>query len=389
MTEMEQPVSEPHGALRGQDKMDAHLAGNAVLAKTSLACQVCFELFPSEELVRKICGKTCPAVVCHSCLEEYMNTKLNDQIRGVPSKLTCPVCIQPVNLVRWKRRAPFVYMESILDNFSYHVEAACEILCPECHEVSTVLPDAQDRVYSIAMTRSYKSHVPALRAKCAAFCQHRISAAELVDYIIEVFDDYCDLVLESVVPLIHDTERRVTLVLYILHQDPFTFTACCDAAVCFRCKVAGHHEDQDCSAMFPNVDDVAQCPECNVFLVKGDGCNSMTCVCGACFEWDEEVVRYRMQSMTARHIAAFKRVSRFLQVRVWRSRYDLVLDELPFGFIDLKLRVGRTSAAFRQLWQRFKRVSPAPAPIATICHHLLRDQPTTGPSSKPDKALWA
>jgi hypothetical protein len=26
--------------------------------------------------------------------------------------------------------------------------------------------------------------------------------------------------------------------------------------------------------------DIATCPECNIQLIKGDGCNSITCICG-------------------------------------------------------------------------------------------------------------
>jgi hypothetical protein len=32
-------------------------------------------------------------------------------------------------------------------------------------------------------------------------------------------------------------------------------------------------------------DEVVPCPSCGLQLVKGDGCNSITCLCGESFNW--------------------------------------------------------------------------------------------------------
>lgn len=38
-----------------------------------------------------------------------------------------------------------------------------------------------------------------------------------------------------------------------------------------------------------NYVDLIPCPQCGVTLTKGDGCDSMTCVCGHCFGWSTEL----------------------------------------------------------------------------------------------------
>eukprot|EP00602_Paraphysomonas_sp_CaronLab_P009448 CAMPEP_0185030104 /NCGR_PEP_ID=MMETSP1103-20130426/16863_1 /TAXON_ID=36769 /ORGANISM="Paraphysomonas bandaiensis, Strain Caron Lab Isolate" /LENGTH=414 /DNA_ID=CAMNT_0027565089 /DNA_START=680 /DNA_END=1920 /DNA_ORIENTATION=- len=36
------------------------------------------------------------------------------------------------------------------------------------------------------------------------------------------------------------------------------------------------------------LNDIIPCPQCGVQLVKGDGCNAITCVCGCSFHWNKE-----------------------------------------------------------------------------------------------------
>jgi hypothetical protein len=65
------------------------------------------------------------------------------------------------------------------------------------------------------------------------------------------------------------------------------------------------HLGIDCAKNRPDFDDLAQCPDCGVFIVKGDGCMWILCLCGADFHWLREVVRLRMQSLLPAHKAAF------------------------------------------------------------------------------------
>lgn len=81
--------------------------------------------------------------------------------------------------------------------------------------------------------------------------------------------------------LIVDVERKAALYLRFCLMFPQVRSLCCSRLHCFKCKVVGH--DGLCSS---NVSDVVKrCPKCNIGLVRGDGCDSITCICGHRFSW--------------------------------------------------------------------------------------------------------
>eukprot|EP01034_Spumella_vulgaris_P034316 gene34316-42320_t len=87
---------------------------------------------------------------------------------------------------------------------------------------------------------------------------------------------------------IADTERRVNLHLRYIRDRPKVVTTCCNAQHCFRC-ITKAHEGVTCEENVGNTDNaIVHCPACNISLVKGDGCDSVTCVCGHYFEWEFE-----------------------------------------------------------------------------------------------------
>lgn len=90
-----------------------------------------------------------------------------------------------------------------------------------------------------------------------------------------------------VMNLLPDIERRANLYLRYVLKEPFVDSLCCSRAHCFKCKIQGGHEGRPCEQMMSDNDQVRYCPSCAIAVVKGDGCSSLTCICGHNFTWDD------------------------------------------------------------------------------------------------------
>ncbi|CAM9779774.1 unnamed protein product [Ectocarpus fasciculatus] len=88
-----------------------------------------------------------------------------------------------------------------------------------------------------------------------------------------------------------DSERRASLHIRFIRSNPTVTTQCCNSLHCYPCRVVGGHHPQTCEQYEAGRghQDVCKCPGCGVYVVKGDGCDSISCVCGHDFDWSELV----------------------------------------------------------------------------------------------------
>merc|ERR1712060_186141 len=95
-------------------------------------------------------------------------------------------------------------------------------------------------------------------------------------------------ILNNVLSLISDIERRCMLHVAALRRHPKIFTPCCGIALCWKCKIAGHHPGMTCEEIQQAELQVeAQfCPNCGVATQKTEGCQQIACLCGAIWQWD-------------------------------------------------------------------------------------------------------
>jgi hypothetical protein len=97
-------------------------------------------------------------------------------------------------------------------------------------------------------------------------------------------------VMVHVLQLIANPERRNVLHLRYLNERPRFYTPCCSRLHCFRCKTKDFHEGASCEENTAHLDSsIVPCPNCNISLAKADGCNAVSCVCGAQFSWTSEL----------------------------------------------------------------------------------------------------
>jgi hypothetical protein len=80
-----------------------------------------------------------------------------------------------------------------------------------------------------------------------------------------------------------DPEREASMLSAYWRKFPEVFSTCCHRKHCYRCHISGFHDGLTCEAYQASkteLEDVLPCPQCGVQLTKGDGCNSVNCVCG-------------------------------------------------------------------------------------------------------------
>eukprot|EP00903_Cladosiphon_okamuranus_P020276 g18607.t1 len=120
---------------------------------------------------------------------------------------------------------------------------------------------------------------------------------EVRDMDQESRDNLMHMLMNSV----EDSERRSNLHIRFIRSNPMVTSKCCKALHCFRCRIVGSHAPLTCEQYEATRghQDVCKCPGCGVYVVKGDGCSSITCICGQSFNWHELVEDRNLQVANA------------------------------------------------------------------------------------------
>ncbi|KDO18779.1 hypothetical protein SPRG_14914 [Saprolegnia parasitica CBS 223.65] len=307
-------------------------------------CDVCMDDVDCTNLVARLCRDDCPARLCPTCIAGFLDVRARDAIFGVLTKLPCPVCVTPMNTVRFQLQLDPLFVDaspsapdetliesevearesgsdaaaswiaakqaakaSILESLAMYdrkLAGACTMKCPSCHSDHSQLPASSSD--PLELPAALELHLPALLDVHRRFCQHEASVTELVAFVDATFsgEDTTD-VKQKLLQSTADKERQGALFLRLVQQNPFIQTLCCSVDVCFACQTAGHHHGSECVAgALGRVHDIVACPSCALPLVKGDGCDSVNCFCGAAFNWPKAVLDAKMRQLTTRHKAS-------------------------------------------------------------------------------------
>ncbi|KAF1317835.1 hypothetical protein FI667_g14458, partial [Globisporangium splendens] len=263
------------------------------------SCQICFEP-PCEDgaVVRSLCGSKCSAVVCRDCLTTHIQVGLERSYGGMLPKVRCPICLTLMNKNQWMHHLDTNKGAKVLQVYEELCEQACSLTVPCCHQSGyTHLPiaDGVDGVPEeevdnpLRLLPSVKAKIPEFRRKCRAFCRHQLSGRALLDYIFETFGaEKDDTIVQRTLRRIDDEERRASLLLSYLYLRPAIYTHCCNYAVCFNCKRIGHHNKCDSDTVIDEASSIVQCRDCRSMILKVEGCDSVTCLCGYYMDWNFE-----------------------------------------------------------------------------------------------------
>ena len=239
--------------------------------------------------------------ICHECLHAYVVKTLfpngrDSRMTGVCPRIACP--FHPKNTLvqaTWKDHVP-------PEVSAAQKEMAAQTLsfqCGGCHSRKSLYRDDPadfDRSAFAPSVSGAKSHI-------LEYAAGRTVPAALLDAMGA--SEGLDLL--ELLPHVADPERRAALHLAYLRRFPSFDTFCCRVRHCFRCRVHRGHPGMTCAEYQASrpVSDVLSCANCGVFLVKGDGCSSVTCVCGTSFSWPERLrqVQAERLALARQHFA--------------------------------------------------------------------------------------
>ncbi|KAG3072986.1 hypothetical protein PI124_g20866 [Phytophthora idaei] len=274
----------------------------------SVTCQICLEELTSKDqiIVTHLCSTTCPAVFCLSCLEKHLLLAMEVPYTGALPKIRCPICLVPVNRQQWIRclDTDAATTEHLIERYTRLCEASCNFTCPGCHNAQyTQLPAfyqnaCRDFANAVALTLrpSEKTRIPELRRVVRRFCRHSktTTARDVIRHIVDNFPaSKTNCIIHEVLPRIQDQERRATLLLTYHSIHRRVVTRCCGFFACFNCKRTMYDESTPCACEEEDKDvisdeDIIECRNCRVMIVKVDGCSSVWCVCGFSMSWTDE-----------------------------------------------------------------------------------------------------
>lgn len=231
-------------------------------------CAICLDRIysPKDVVTCDNCQQSdAPSVSCRKCFTRHVDI-LQDGFHRVLRPITCPCCVAPLQTRSHLRNRTILRQR---DN----ARALLELKCPRCHNDCNMY----DRFFRYHHVDEYHHIKPDTLFFDKYYVHYKISAREAVLHInhysqlYQLFNTYSSA----------QTERHAHMLNAFLNKIKFTTTPCCDARVCFPCRATAI--DHVCD---PNVQGgIKKCPNCTRSLVKGEGCDSITCPCGEQLRW--------------------------------------------------------------------------------------------------------
>lgn len=371
-------------------------------------CQICLEQVDAAQLLtgEQLCLSQCSARVCRACLRGHVRAALDSCYAGVLPRVRCPICLARLPKSQWSALADADGEPELARRYANFCQRACSLQAPCCHKIGyTHLPDfdaksehpavdsAQPLVHKTEANTAEKQPEPTASpnddvtavadattttseavdtttdrgddaagttledqlkleffARCREFCFHRAESRAVVQFVLDQFQDpkRAEAVLEEALARIADDERRAALLLSFLYLRPAATTRCCRRAFCFNCKRNGHHST--CEGEAIDISScVAQCRSCCVMIVKVEGCDSVSCVCGFTMSWGNELA---IQTRNRRQLIAVDIFDRALYDR-WEAWRTKIRGWAPM--FQQKLEVRRKRVLLRQYLPMLRR----------------------------------
>lgn len=271
-------------------------------------CGICFS---DDVQVGRFCGRnSCDGYFCSDCMQHHASSFAEGSFYAMPW-LKCPGCAARLPTQSWLH----LISEDLRQQYLRNGKSLLTFRCPSCHSPGTLFKEELENEEAIAKerelaeslgeqstrlkqmwqafanaTESTDAFVPAVVAFLEAYCTKKDEEHEPQEDA-QVFSPTLSWAVPRMLASVKDPERRCCLQLGLLRKFPKMFTPCCDAKICFKCKVKDWHPGISCEdRQREEMSKAVQfCPSCGVATVKSEGCDHIVCVCGTDWTWVDPV----------------------------------------------------------------------------------------------------
>lgn len=254
---------------------------------------------------------------CVECYTYDIECHINETNPGSCPPIYCALNHKNITTSHKKRIIPYNKWKKIVspDAVKAHNKLYLSVLaflCGGCHSLKNLNIQINDSDYEsvsnkatqelmeILANNGNQRSIDALKDDLNRFATGDLLVDELLQSIINVYfppqmigvdEKKSWECMSKILRIIPDPERRACLQLKYYNHYPRFYTHCCTREHCFRCKTKDWHQGKTCDENSAALDNgIVVCPNCSLHLSKGDGCNTVTCVCGKQFSWSSELL---------------------------------------------------------------------------------------------------
>lgn len=288
---------------------------------TEISCAVCMDACTTDRIC-EFCPDSHLEVLCGTCTGEYITQKISDSFLGSCPQILCPLKhgAKQQRILRFGLWSKSKYIAPAqVEKYTSLAKNLLAFLCSGCHRLKSLSVTAAG-VSSISQMSARSTLQNAMRVSPEKYTAFDEALQCYTNGISTADDFYTTLcaclpvmatgadkeiweLFKNVLVLIDDPERQSNLHLRHLRVRPRIWTPCCSKEHCYKCQTKDFHEGKTCAENSKSQDgSVVQCPSCEIAISKGDGCNSVTCVCGKQFSWSDEKIN---QERSNRFSAAY------------------------------------------------------------------------------------
>jgi hypothetical protein len=261
----------------------------------TVMCSICLD--EVEETVH-ICDEMTTEGTCKTCLIAYTENKIGCSFPGTCLPLHCPC--HPKRIVDYGVASALI-PQKIMTQYMLQANSTLLFLCGGCHVSKSIALEWSEETADKCKQNLVDSIGSAKFDELMEVINKYITALITVDMMFTFCKTtfICLLtgndveswqMIQNILKLLKNPERRNLLHLRYLRERPKFFTPCCSRVHCWSCRTKDYHDGKSCEENSDAIDgSVVSCPTCGVSLTKADGCNTVSCYCGTQFSWSSEL----------------------------------------------------------------------------------------------------
>ena len=249
----------------------------------------------------------CNVVCCGKCASLSLESAILSMHLGSIKPLFCPFC--HTRIVNYSLVCSLISRKAV-DYQNKLINSIMHFLCGGCHSsrnLSIEWSEEQQKAADSYLTASFSTGMDDFRNDLDKYTSGLYSVDVFYDKLsnfvppLKTVDGASTSIWQvfvHVLGLIRDPERRCALHLRYLKLRPRFLTTCCHREHCFNCKTRDFHHGKTCEENSNLLEhSIIPCPGCQIPITRGDGCNSITCVCGRnwAFAHEKEMLELSLQ----------------------------------------------------------------------------------------------